>query len=127
MQGTMDKLRSVPPGPFRCRLQRPATIPHVHFEEQQRQALRRQRSSSTMTCELTARENAQSDSGPLRPASVEEVIKCDVRVSSVSGAVGYSVSKPIPAFRSRTEPGRLNHGRSRTNFDVTRFVERGQV
>src|SRR5438046_10198284 len=118
MLDTSDRLRSGLPGPFRYRLQRPATLPHAHFEEQQPQALRQQRSSSTMTCELTARENAQSDSGPLRTASVEEITKCDVRGSRVSGAVGYSVSKPIPTFRSRTEPVRLNHGRSMTNINV---------
>jgi hypothetical protein len=34
-------------------------------------------------------ENALSDSGPLRPAFEKEVFAYDVRVSSVSGAVGY--------------------------------------
>src|SRR5258707_897944 len=45
----------------------------------------------------------------------QEVLTFDVRVSSVSGAVGYGGCEPIPACRSRTEAVRLNRGRNKPN------------
>src|ERR1700694_3516507 len=89
MRDPRDRSRSPPAGPFRYRLQRPAALPHARRAAQRRRALRQERARPTMTCETTGDENALSDSGPLRPALEEEVMRCDVRVSSVSGAVGY--------------------------------------
>src|ERR1700687_2672605 len=116
MRDTRDRSRSGPPGPFQCRLQRPAALPHAQCAAPELRALRRQRSSSTTTCEVMNEENALSDSGPLRPACEQEVLACDVRVSSVSGAVGYGKCKPIPACPSGTEAVRLIRGRNGPNF-----------
>src|SRR6266853_6883840 len=88
MRDTRDRSRCPPAAPFRYRLQRPAALPHARNQAQRWRTLR-QRSSSTMTCKATGEENTLSDSGPLRPAFEKEVLACDVRVSSVSGAVAY--------------------------------------
>src|SRR5665811_339587 len=77
MRDTRDRWRSGLPGPFRYRLQQPALLPHARRTAQQWRALRQERSSSTTTCEATGEENALSDSGPLRPASEEEVLACE--------------------------------------------------
>ena len=71
----------------------------IGLDHQQRFGMRHARRNDRECCddngqfngkrETRAEENALSDSGPLRPAFEEEVLTCDVRVSSVSGAVGY--------------------------------------
>src|SRR5260221_1181246 len=69
-----------------------------------------------MDGEAEGEEDALLRSGPLSPAFDEEVLISDVRVSSVSGAVAHGDCKPIPACRSRTEPGQLNRGRNKRKF-----------
>src|SRR5215470_13253312 len=66
-------------------------------------APRRQRISAA-NGQATSESIAQSDSGPLRTRlTLEEVLVCDLRVSSVSGAVACGERQPIPACRLRTE------------------------
>src|SRR5258707_15146766 len=96
MRDTRDRSHCPPAAPFRYRLQRPAALPHARHQAQRWRTLRQQRSSSTMTCKATGEENALSDSGPLRPAFEKEVLACEVRVSSVSGAVAYGSAKLYP-------------------------------
>src|SRR3977135_172662 len=103
MRDTRDRSRCRPAAPFGCRLRPPAALRLVQGAARRWRALRQGRSSLTMTCEAMGEENALSDSGPLRPAFEEEVLGCDVRVSSVSGAVCYGRCKPIPACQSGTE------------------------
>src|SRR3982074_1963197 len=105
MRGTRDRLRCRPAAPFRYRLRPPAALRHAQRMAQRWRALRQEQSSSTITCEATGEANALSDSGPLRPAFEEEVLVCDVRVSSVSGTVGYGERKSIPGCQSGTEAG----------------------
>src|SRR3982074_406192 len=115
----MDRSRSPPAAPCRYRPRPPAALRRPQRAAQESPTLRPERLSSTMTCETTGEENALSDSGPLRPASDEEVLACDIRVSSVSRAVGYGGCKPIPACASGTEAVRLNRGRNRSNVGDT--------
>src|SRR5215216_1471871 len=48
--------------------------------------------------------------------------RSNVRVSSVSGTTALRQRKPIPAWRARTEPGRLNRGRNRRKFGDVQTV-----
>src|SRR5260221_4929989 len=122
MRDTRDRWRSPPAAPFRYRLQRPAALPHAR-RVAQRQAPRQQRARPMMTCETTGEKNALSDSGRYEdPPFKEEVLTCEVRVSIVSGVVGYSGCKPIPACSSGTEAGSFNRARSRLKFDDAYFL-----
>src|SRR5258706_4347087 len=46
----------------------------------------------------------------------EEVLACDVRVSSVSGGIAYGGCQTIPAFKARKEAVPVHPGRKMTMF-----------
>src|ERR1700730_5876381 len=104
MRDTKDRWRSPPAAPCRYRLQRPVAPPHARCAAQPRPDATWQRARPMMTCETTGEENALSDSGRYEdPPFQEEVLTCEVRVSIVSGVVGYGGCKTITAFLARTK------------------------